>query len=144
MLSALSLRRGKGSSGGWEPETRSLPADLGAFVALAGERRSREGAVRWAWAAEAYPHEAPAFACRFEAEESSGALFTRIRAGAAGEGFRLLLGARPERLSGFALDFRLALRRAAAATLSLRAEAPSPRGIEVRLARLLARVLPRS
>jgi len=125
LVTALSLRRGKEGGGGWEPETRDLPADFGAFAALAGERRSREGAFRWAWAAEVYPHEAPAFAFRLEAEESSGRLFTRARAGAAGEGFRLLLGPLPARLAGLALDFRLALRRAAAATLSLRAEAGS-------------------
>lgn len=127
LVTALSLRREKEASGGWEPETRGLPADLGAFAALSGERRSGKGAVRWAWAAEAYPHEAPAFAFRLEAEESSGPLFfTRARAGAAGGGFRLLLGPLPERLAGLALDFRLALRRAAAATLALRAEAGSP------------------
>lgn len=125
LVTALSLRREKEGAGGWEPETRGLPADLGAFAALSGERRSREGAVRWAWAAEAYPHEALAFAFRLEAEERVGPLLTRARAGAAGAGFRLLLGPLPERLAGLALDFRLALRRAAAATLSFRAEMAS-------------------
>jgi hypothetical protein len=125
LVAALSLRREKEASGGWKPETRSLPADLGAFAALSGESRSREGAVRWAWAAETYPHEAPAFAFRLEAEASAGPLFARARAGAAGAGFRLLLGPLPERLAGLALDFRLALRRAAAVTLAFRAETGS-------------------
>lgn len=141
-LASYALRRSEGGSGGWELESRALPADSGLFAALVLERRGGRagaawGSARWALAAEAFPHEAPALATRLEAEAGAGPLSLRARAGAAGPGFRPLLGGEPERLAGLALDFRLALRRSAAASLSFRAELASlearPPGFETAL-----------
>ncbi|HRY53597.1 MAG TPA: hypothetical protein P5142_03165 [Spirochaetia bacterium] len=123
---ALSLRKEREGSGGWEPESPPDPAGLLVLGALCRELGGASGRAFFGLAASLGELEGPGFAARLEADARLAGLYIRLRAALVGPGFRELSGGFPERSLAAAADLRLALKRAAALGLALRLEAPRP------------------
>jgi hypothetical protein len=129
-LAASSFAKTPSPISGWKPDPYSAPAlNSGEAAtpitqaALLVERRGERSGALIALSGSYGELAGPAGALRLQAREEAGDLGLRLRAAAAGPGYRALFGKPEERLAGAAAELRLAMRRSASLSVALETEA---------------------